>query len=286
MHLSYSQLKTYSICPRLYKYKYIDGEISLPTKKMLDGTERHENIYKLIRTNIDDIKDENLKALLKRIKGQEFIIEKKFEIDTLNAGWVGYIDLYSVAGDTIYIIDFKSFAEPEDDLQLKLYAYALSREYPQVEFFVCYFYMLGAGYFRKKIYQKEDLDDIEKLLIEKADEIYSDKEFKERPSTYCGECPFVNRCFKNNPINVAISIKSPQEAQDLTDKIIIADAVLKQAKDVLKDWLIKNGEEEVSTENGNRAYLSPTIALRFGKKKGQKEKKNAKKYNGDNSKGV
>ena len=276
-HLSYSQLRTYSTCPRQYKYKYIDNLASLPTQQMTEGTQRHLDIYKIIQENkIETLKDEKLKALLEKVtqNGKSFI-EEEFSIQTINALYVGFIDLYSISEDesTVYIVDFKSYATPEDDLQLKIYAYALSEKYPKAEFFMAWYYMLGLGFYKRYFYTRDDLEEVETLLSEKADEIYSDKEFPKKPSPACATCPFVKECFDAKELSQIMTIGSIEQAKDIADKVVIAEAFLKQIKDKIKDFLITNGEEELITDTGNRVYLSPMVALRFGK---VRSKKNAK----------
>jgi len=278
-HLSYSQLKTYSTCPRQYKYKYIDNLASLPTQQMTEGTQRHLDIYKIIQENkIETIKDEKLKALLEKVasSGKTFI-EEEFSIQTINALYVGFIDLYSVDESTIYIVDFKSYAVPEDDLQLKIYAYALSQKYPDAEFFIAWFYMLGLGFYKRYFYTKDDLSEVETLLSKKADEIYSDKEFPKKPSPACATCPFVKECFDAKDLSRIVSIGSLEQAKDIADKVVVAEAFLKQIKDKIKEFLISNGEEELVTDAGNRVYLSPMVTLRFGKVRGKKNVKDSSK---------
>lgn len=279
-HLSYSQLKTYSTCPRQYKYKYIDNLASLPTQQMTEGTQRHLDVYKIIQENkIETLKDEKLKALLEKVtqNGKSFI-EEEFSIQTINALYVGFIDLYSISedGSTVYIVDFKSYATPEDDLQLKIYAYALSEKYPKAEFFIAWYYMLGLGFYKRYFYTRDDLEEVETLLSEKADEIYSDKDFPKKPSPACATCPFVRECFDAKELSQIMTIGSIEQAKDIADKVVIAEAFLKQIKDKIKDFLISNGEEELVTDTGNRVYLSPMVALRFGKVRSKKNAKSGK----------
>ncbi|MEM1672520.1 MAG: PD-(D/E)XK nuclease family protein [Nanopusillaceae archaeon] len=265
-HLSYSRIKTFSQCPKLYEYRYIANRVPAPSQLMLEGADEH---LKIAST-------EQVPEFFKPAFERNFplpVFEETIEADFLTFGLKGVIDVYSVQNVSASIADWKLLNIPEDDTQLKIYALLLSQKYPQVVFFQCYYVSLKGNFFKRYTYTIEDIQEFEASLSEIADTIQTAKDFPPRPGQHCAWCAFIKECYQENQIPLEITqITTLEQAIELARKVYIAENFLDQIKAQLKTFLLEHGLDELVFDENNRMYLSPSIALRFGKINGRKKK--------------
>ena len=265
--LSYTRISTYQKCPKLFEYKYVQGRLPAPTEKMLEGLEEHLKI-----ASVEDVPEFFRSAFMRNFPNPVF--EERLSFDFLTFTLQGVIDCYSVNDVFCSIADWKLFQIPESDDQLKIYALLLSKKYTQLTFFQAYFVSLKGEFFKRFTYSIEDIQDFEKQLFEVADEIQTAKEFLPRPGQHCGFCPFIKDCYAENQIQAEIvKITTLDEAIEISKKLYIAENFLKQVKEQLKEFLLEQGLDELVFDEENRVYLSPSIALRFGKTNGKSKTK-------------
>ena len=262
--LSYTRIKAYQTCPKQYEYKYVQGRTPLPTALMLEGSSEHTKI-----ADTKQVPDFFKSAFEKNFPNP--VWEERITADFFTFELQGVIDCYSINNAiSCSIADWKLMGIPQDDEQLKVYALLLSKKYPDLEFFTAYFVSIKGGFYRRFTYSKEDIEEFERYLIKVADEITEAKNFLPRPGDHCAYCPFVIDCYKENNLPQELpAITSIDQAIDLGKKVLIAESFLKQVKDKIKDFLLSQGLEELQLDEKNRVYLSPSIALRFGKVNGK-----------------
>ena len=261
--LSYTRIKTFQQCPKLYFYKYVEGRTPLPSALMLEGTNEH--------TKIADTKE--VPEFFKSAFAKNFpnpIFEERLQADFFTFELQGVIDCYSINNAiSCSILDWKLMGIPSEDDQLKTYALLLSKKYPDLQFFTAFFVSIKGGFYKRYTYSREDLEEFERHLIEVADKMLSETEFAPRPGDHCSYCPFVIDCYKENNLPQELpAITDIDKAKELAKKVLIAESFLKQVKDKIKEFLLAQGIEELQLDHQNRVYLSPSIALRFGKVNG------------------
>jgi len=265
--ISFSRIKTFKTCPKKYYYTYVEGRKAAPTQKMLEGSTEHEKIAK---GNIPDF----FKPAFER-NFTNPVFEEVFEEDFLTFTLKGVIDCYSINNSlSCAIADWKLYNLPNDDEQLKIYALLLSKKYPDLQFFTSYFVSLKGNFYKRFVYNIDDLKDFEEELVTISETILTTEDFPCRPGDHCGYCPFIKDCYAENQLQEvkAVAITSVEEAVKLASKVLIAEGFLKQVKEQLKIFLLENGLEELQIDENNRLYLSPTISMRFGKIKKTKAK--------------
>ena len=264
--LSYSKISTYQKCPKLFEYKYIQNRLPAPTERMLEGIEEHLKI-----ASVEDIPEFFRSAFVRNFPNPVF--EERLSFDFLTFALQGVIDCYSISDVYCSIADWKLFQIPDDDDQLKIYALLLSKKFPQIAFFQAYFVSIKGGFYKRYTYSIEDIQDFENQLFEIADEIQQASEFLPRPGQHCGFCAFIKDCYSENQIQAEIvRITTLDEAIEIAKKLYIAENFLKQVKEQLKDFLFEMGLDELIFDE-ERVYLSPSIALRFGKANGKNKKR-------------
>ena len=265
-YLSYSKIKLFSQCPKLFEYRYIQKRMPAPTGVMLEGSDEH---LKIAST-------EQVPEFFRSAFERNFpmpVFEETLEGDFLTFSIKGVIDVYSVQNVSASIADWKLWGLPEDDSQLKVYALLLSQKYPQLSFFQCYYVSLKGNFFKRYTYTLEDLQEFESQLAEIADTIQTAQSFPPRPGQHCGWCAFIKECYQENQIPLEITqITTLDQAIELARKVYIAENFLDQIKAQLKTFLLEQGLDELVFDENNRMYLSPSIALRFGKINGRKKK--------------
>lgn len=174
-HYSYTRLGLFETCPRAFKLKYVDRLPEAPSDALVIGRLVHEIIAEYDRhllqngleTDVTVLPEITRRVFYKEpnqlgstgLAEIEAIMETFAQSHVFHPGvtvgieeqiklqlapdmmfW-GVLDLLEIDGTTATIVDYKtdwvvrSQAEVEKDFQLQVYAWAVTREYPQVDTF-------------------------------------------------------------------------------------------------------------------------------------------------------
>lgn len=171
---SFSKLDLFNTCPRCYYYNYIKKIDRIPNVYGFLGGSFHDCLEKLQKGEIsieeaidkfkedcstselmgldfptEEAKKKYIKNLLlylksyKRLEG-EFKTEEYFEVEIEGVKIRGYIDVYVIRGDEIYVIDYKTSAKfskkelVKKENQCLLYAAYLQEKYPNKKIYCAF----------------------------------------------------------------------------------------------------------------------------------------------------
>lgn len=258
--LSYSRIKTFKECPKKYEYIYINGRQTAPTLQMLKGADMHIKIAT----------EHDVPAFFKSAFEKNFpspVFEKELSLDLLTFSLRGVIDVYSVNGSWASVADWKLWQIPDTPEQLRLYALLIAYNH-DVDFVQGYYVSINGGFFKRYMFTKEELDAYIDELSELAEQIESSVNFPPRPGPHCASCGFIKDCYTQNQITAevaGVAITSMEQAVEIARKVYLAESFLDVVKKQLKDFMQEHGIDEIVFDGENRVYLSPSIALRFGK---------------------
>jgi len=223
--LSYSRMDTYTQCPAKYFYSYIqkeprqfapaatlgnivhavlenclsnDSELSLD--HMRDEYDKNISIYdpdslipkELINAGvqiIDEFYDENSDKTFN-------IYDKEMPFTLIIGSYkvIGFIDRVDVKDDMVHIVDYKtgkwevSAKEVPNNLQLGIYALAVSQMFPEKQVYAELHY-LRSGRKKGHLFTHEDIDGVKSKIIDIAYKMISDINYSPtsniRLCTYC-----------------------------------------------------------------------------------------------------
>jgi hypothetical protein len=175
---------------------------------------------------------------------------------------------FNKTGEKAIIIDYKTqpnIINPHETFQMPLYAWILWKNFPKVEIVETELYFARYGVFRSEIYGIDELDWIETWVKTRVDKIEKIDDF-----TVAKRCSFCNLCSflaKGCPLleretgSLPDMIINQDVANVVFEEIIGMDARLKQAKDLMKDWVENNGP--VSSEDGLTLGYRPTASVEY-----------------------
>ena len=266
MRLSYSAISDYLKCPRLFKLRRIDGRWDVGNGRMLEGRGRHEEIAE------GKVPDFFRGVFEKNFTDPRF--EEWVEFSFLGYEFVGRVDVYSVTGACCFIADWKLMGLPDDDMQLKFYAWLLANagRVKGVEWFTGYYVSLEGKFWKRYDFTMEDVKEFENGLIEIVEDIEG-SEFKPRFGDWCGHCPFLVECYSQANIEVAkgvFSVRTVEEARELAGKVVLAENFLKVIKERLKEFMLSEGYSEIDCGKF-KMKLVPSVSLRFYSNRGGKK---------------
>jgi RecB family exonuclease len=166
----------------------------------------------------------------------------------------GIIDRLDIQDNVAIITDYKTDwqlrtqADVEHDFQLAVYAWLVSREYPQVDRFVVrldfvrHNVVRGAELDRDRVRQVED----QILgLIGQVEAAIRDNKFPPRPGHFCAWCGYSQQCpaAKNIPDDVR-PITSAEDARRVAEELAVLERQIAVRKEALKAWCSRNGPVE------------------------------------------
>lgn len=223
--MSYSRFNTYDTCPAKYFYTYVTKEervfgAAATLGNIVHGVLEH-NIETLVLPEMvadfealrleldpDSLIDDELidvgytlmREFCDRHTGDEIDligVEVPFEIVIGTALIRGYIDrLERLRDGSVQVVDYKTgksryevaAKDAPQDLQLGIYALAVSQMYPHTVIRAELYY-LRSGRHKGHTFSPGDLKDVEKRVAEKVQAIIDDQNFSAtseiRPCTYC-----------------------------------------------------------------------------------------------------
>jgi RecB family exonuclease len=222
---SYSRIDTYNYCPAKYFYSYIDKqprgfaphaalgniihtvlENSLDNDKQLDidllKQEYANNIpvydpNSLIDEKLIDAGNVMIDDFFDLHHDTEFnIFAKELEFSFVIGSYLirGFIDRVDLQGDTVTIVDYKTGSKEvankdvENNIQLGIYALAVSRMFPDKKI-KAFLYYLRSGRYKGLEFTPEKLEDIKQNIIDSIYKIINDTNYKPTPNArQCNWC--------------------------------------------------------------------------------------------------
>jgi putative RecB family exonuclease len=168
----------------------------------------------------------------------------------------GIIDRLDIEGSAALITDFKtdyqirSWADVEHDFQLAVYAWLVSKEYPQVEQFEVQLDFVRFNVQRAAVYERGEVEKIEGqvlALIGQVEQAIAKKAFPPRPGHFCGWCGYSGKCLaaKNIPADMQ-PITSVEDAQKAAEELAILERQVAVRKEALKDYCSQAGPVEAN----------------------------------------
>lgn len=152
------------------------------------------------------------------------------------------LDHLAIDGDLARIRDFKtdwhlrSLSDVEEDLQLRVYAWAVKQMYPQVERFEA---TLDFVRHQKDRTIELDLADValaEEAIIGTIQRIQAETEWKPAPGAPCTWCAYADRCPAVGQHADVVRIASPEDAERVAGELAVLERQVELRKAALKDW--------------------------------------------------
>lgn len=238
-HISPSQLKSYSLCPRKWYFEKVVGLTQPQSKAAADGHRIHEIIEDYL-LNGNDFPDDKLGQAA--IRSLEYLpdledgweVEKLLTLDNLfgeGVRFLGRVDLYSKD----HIIDHKTtsnlkYAKTEEQLKIDeqaiLYCYATLQNHPEVDKIkFSHQYILRSRPSRPREvtveFTREELEEKIQIMVERGSQMLS--EINKEPAevsdnspgacTAFGGCAFKTHCSK-------MGVKFEASTQDIVASLL------------------------------------------------------------------
>jgi len=168
----------------------------------------------------------------------------------------GIVDRLDINGDMATITDYKTDfqlrpdSEVANDFQLAVYAWLVSREYPQVERFVVQLDFVRYNVQRGTTIEKQQLAQVEKQvlgLIGQVEKAIASGKFPAKPGQFCGWCGYSLQCpaVKDIPADVK-PIAGLEDARKVAEELAVLERQVAVRKEVLKAWCKEAGPVEVN----------------------------------------
>jgi putative RecB family exonuclease len=235
--ISASSVKTYTTCPRKYKYNYLDHLPKKTWDHLTLGTLCHKALEEFHRSCMDSPvpKKDYGKVMgaafkvackeaqtTKAVEDDAFLMLKdylaalsttampnvksveapfEFNLDDLIVvrGFIDRID--ELKDGRLRIVDYKTTKNPKylDAFQLNLYGLWLRKEHPDLKSFdASYVLLRHKSKTKDYTFNTKDLDRIHKELIDYATQIKEEVAWNTNPSPLCKYCDFASVCEAQN----------------------------------------------------------------------------------------
>lgn len=265
-HLSYSSVSQFEACPKQFE---LAKRAKAPSNEAMEaGKEMHEKLADDLRKNAvkPSVGGRKLAAFFHYTLPGATGVEEKFELDVMGQKYVGAIDAYLDLGKIMRIVDWKSYRSGfVNEKQLKIYALTLLERYPAVEMFECFFFYVNQDAYDRFEWLREEIEAFGEELYDLTVKVRSTEVFQETPGGHCSNCQYTNECPTAKTMHI-IKCDTPEAAVKMAKNLFAAQALCDQAHDLLKDYMIDNGLEEITVTEKDRYYLySPSPQLKSGK---------------------
>lgn len=247
-HLVVDELLNYCLENDMAPNKIEDGMIR-------QSLERHANhgilgeiadIFSWVRKWTERFK---LPAHVEGVELKLGIDEDYEEADFTDSSYRGIIDLLQIKDNHAVITDWKSqpniLSQTDMDAheQGTFYCWLVQKLYPDVEKFTFRIWYFRWGMYRETFRTEEDLELFEQALIIKERKISEIKNWDPIPGPQCQYCDFIHRC----PIALNLDptqseVISQPQAVIAAQKITVMEALVKELKGKLKDYVKKNDD--------------------------------------------
>jgi len=300
VRFSYSALKQYGECPHRYRIERVEGHKAPPTRAMLVGSALHAAVAAYLRhlyserlaTDVTwiqpalEIAEDALRQERQALDGEgweeamellaEYVtshafepaaeaeIEKRLEVPVGDGGdtFIAIIDMLEIRDGQARVRDWKTSwavptqSEAQKDLQMYCYGWVVSRVYGCDEVY-CELDYVRHGVTRGAVLGPEELARAEERILRAVDRIKREEEWAPAPGSHCAYCPWAADC------PVAARPDGPDEdPRALAERILVLEAQLKRAKELLSMWCAEHGPVAVGGEVfGHLPPKSPSWAV-------------------------
>lgn len=168
----------------------------------------------------------------------------------------GIIDRLDIEDSAATITDYKtdyqirSQSDVEHDFQLAVYAWLVSREYPQVEQFEVRLDFVRFNVQRSAVFERGQVEKIEGqilALIGQVEKAIAERKFPPRPGHFCAWCGYSSRCpaAKQIPADVR-PITGAEDARAVAEELAILERQVAVRKEALKAYCSQAGPVEAN----------------------------------------
>src|SRR6056297_610462 len=273
--LSFSKLRTFETCPKMYDYKYNQKLPTFETESMKFGSDLHQTISDALldkKTDYAVFPSEKLSEAERLVNNaleyveartvvgseQKFGMTEEFEEATYEEGiFRGIVDaiIYD-PDDGMEIIDFKTNYAGYPKEQLLFYALLLNANFKVLPDKLTYFSLRLNQAVTHTVMVKE-LEDFKERLLKQKQEIETTKEFKENPGSHCSLCSFIHKCLLAAKTLELPEIKTLEQAKDILLKGEMHTAFASKCKKLAQNFVKETGEA-VPDEEGKRIFSPNT----------------------------
>src|SRR6056297_3372715 len=267
MQYSYTRLKTYENCPKMFDFRYIQG---LPVKtnaSMRFG----EKLHKLIADSLTSTPDYSLLDITQLQEAQGLVqnalayigdrtlvgsempvgVDRKFKQKPFEKAYLrGIVDaiVYDPASG-IELIDFKTNYAPESKEQLLLYALLSGPQIGVLPEKLTFFSLR----FNEAASWDMDIEEVENFrlfLKSRITRIEATKTFEPQPSDECDTCAFVGLCPAAQSLNIP-DVTDSNAALRAFKSAQAHAAAAKKLKRAAKEFVKETGE---NLEDGSKVF--------------------------------
>lgn len=278
---SYSRFSDYQVCPFYFKCRHIDRLPGERKDILIQGSVLHNLLglytlkcYEEGKTNLfdkwEDIADEGLAKenisndMEEQIKNdfKAYVEANEIEIGSLagveerialDEGWKptrwkegkfrGIIDKLYIAGDCAKVSDYKTgYSMKPDTFQLEVYAWLLSKVYPQLNYFEVQLDFTRFSWRKEWDIKKEALPGIEKKIIRRIKQIEEETKFKPTVNSRCAECEYWSFCPAMKKAKIEKMPNTKTGARELLEQVITKKKEYKEVEKLLKQYCEKAGK--------------------------------------------
>lgn len=239
------------------------GKIQPPTAAMIEGTRAHEELYEHLLAGRWECVPEHLKFMPKYFSLAPDCFEVEMSLEFPDMTLVGHADLVEIADGEVCVMDFKTYAPPDDDFQLKTYALMLMLQH-NLKSARAWFGSIRLGYYKTFAYSFDDMQLHYYRLKFLTERLISYKRENTWPATigaHCDNCPFAAGCLKRSLAASPNGFDTPEQAAEFKQLYKAAKKQDDAATDVIKTHMLESGLGE--WEHGGKKYgLTTTNTLR------------------------
>jgi len=233
------------------------GKIQPPSAAMIEGTRAHDELYEHLLGGRWEHVPKHLHFMPQYFDIAPDNVEVELSLQFDGVTLMGHADLVTVA-DIAYVMDFKTYAPPDDDFQLKTYCLMLIMQHNIREAWA-WFGSIRLGYYKPYKYSFEELQWHYyrlKFLIERLLHYKRENNWPASIGPHCDNCNFAGSCLKRQLAEAPTGFDSPESAAEFKQLYKAAKKQDDAATDVIKSHLLENGLGE--WEHGGKKYSVTT----------------------------
>jgi putative RecB family exonuclease len=283
-HHSYTRLNDFEACPRRFRLKHLDKVPEPPSEPLMIGRIIHDVAarYALhcleakVQTDVTAISpmareefykqpalpSERLPEIVSLVErlAESYVVDLEHTVGVeeqvkifFNHGqqifW-GYIDRLMMDGTVATLVDLKtdhnlrSQSDVDNDLQLRVYAWAVKQMYPQVTEVRSSLYFVRHQVLREgKPILAEEIPAIEASIMAGIARIDREEKFDPTPGSACGWCTYAADCPAALAVKASgkVAVTTPEDAQKVAAELALLERQVADRKDALKRYVTVAG---------------------------------------------